>query len=69
MNNCQKIKMMDCEAFANFLIDNFAGDCDICPAWNKDCGKNDIQHFPHYCRKNIIEWLQSEVSDDYSGRS
>ena len=63
MNNFQKIKMMDCETFATFFSDNFMGDCDICTAWKKECGKTDTQRPPSYCRENIIEWLQSEASE------
>ena len=63
MNNYQKIKMMDCETFATFLVDKFVGDCDICPAWKKECCETDTQRPPSYCRKNIIEWLQSEASE------
>ena len=63
MNNCQKIKMMDCETLAVFLVDKFVGDCDICPAWKKECWKTDMPHLPSYCRENMVEWLQSEVSE------
>lgn len=69
MNNCQMIKMMDCETLATFLVDKFVGDCDICPAWKKECWKTDMPHLPPYCRENMIEWLQSEVQNDYGGRS
>ena len=63
MNNCQKIKMMDCETLATFLVDKFVGDCDICPAWKKECWETDTFQSPSYCRENMIEWLQSEVSE------
>lgn len=63
MNNCQMIRMMDCETLATFLVDKFVGDCDICPAWKKECWETNIPYLPSYCRENMIEWLQSEVSE------
>ena len=62
MNNCQMIKMMDCETLAAFLVDKIVGDCDICPAWKKECWETDTSQPPSYCRENMVEWLQSEVS-------
>lgn len=63
MNNCQMIKMMDCETLAIFLINNFGGDCDTCPAWKKECWETTKFRPSSYCRENMIEWLQSEVSE------
>ena len=67
MNNCQKIKMMDCETLADFLIKEFVdGCCDTCPVYSTICSNNPKYYSePEYysCQEQMVKWLQSEVSE------
>ena len=64
MNNCQKIKMMDCETLAFFLLENMVDYCcDNCPAYSNFCS-NDPSYFSRpgdiICVEQMVKWLESD---------
>lgn len=60
MNNCQMIRMMDCETLAEFLLDTLNSRVQCCDCFLKDVT---CRIETPSCMEAIKNWLQSEVSE------
>ncbi len=62
MTNAEKLRTLNIEELADFLIEIANTICDICECENDGC--RGVCSFEDDCKKQIIRWLNSEVKDE-----